>query len=183
MNKKDEKIIEDVQEGTEDKEDKEDKEGLELEECRKKVEEVENIAKRALADYQNLQKRVVEERKEWIRSSNKELVMKLLPVLDTLILASSHVEDQGLKLSIKQFEDILKQEGAERIRTIGEKFDPIKMECIQVIGVPEEQDGIVVEETRAGYVLYDKVLRPAQVIVGQRKMKVTNIPSGVEEGE
>jgi molecular chaperone GrpE len=128
--------------------------------------EWESKYKRALADYQNLEKRVAEQRREWMIASSRELLNRLLPVLDTLVLASQHVEDQGLKISIQQFEDVLKAEGVVRIETKGKKFDPIQMEAV---GTRAGDEGKVLEETRAGYMLHEKLLRPAQVIVGSGK--------------
>lgn len=127
--------------------------------------EYENKYKRALADYQNLEKRVFEEKGNWVKQANKELILRFLPILDTLMLASTHVKDQGLKLSIQQFLDTLKNEGIEKIQTHGKEFNPHTMECIQII---DGEEGKVIEEVRAGYTLYDKVIRPAQVKVGRK---------------
>jgi len=137
-----------------------------IEELKKKVEEFENKYKRVLADYQNLEKRVLVERKEWILKANKDLLLRLLPVLDTLILAEKNIKvgDEGLSLGIKQFQDLLKNENVERIETLGKNFDPNLMECIETV---DGEEGIVIEEIRAGYMLYDKVLRAAQVKVGK----------------
>ncbi len=140
-------------------------EGIEvLEELQKQVEENEGKYKRALADYQNLQKRVNEEKIDWIRSANKDLLLRLLPVLDTLMMAEKHLQDQGLTVSINQFLDTLKAEGVTRIKTVGEQFDPMFMEAI-VTDTGKENE--VLEELRAGYMLNEKVLRPAQVKVGK----------------
>src|SRR5882672_6499330 len=84
-----------------------------------KLEEAEGKYRRALADYQNLQKRVQEEKGEWIRAANKDLLLRLLPVLDTLMLAQKHLQDQGLTVSINQFLDIIKTEGVTQIKTTG----------------------------------------------------------------
>ena len=149
------------------KDDKEEKkeEDKHVQELKQKASEFEDKYKRVLADYLNLEKRVAEERKELILKSNKDLLLRLLPVLDTLILASKHSkDDQTLKLSVKQFFDILKVEGVEKIETEGANFDPNSMECIETV---EGEEGKVVEETRTGYRLYDQVLRPAQVKVGK----------------
>ncbi|RJQ35902.1 nucleotide exchange factor GrpE [Candidatus Microgenomates bacterium] len=131
---------------------------------KEKIEEFENKYKRALADYQNLEKRTFEERREWIRTANKELILRLLPVLDTLVLVNKHVEDQGLKLAIQQFLDLLKTEGVVKINTKDKDFNPEEMECVQT---KEGEEGKVLEEIRAGYIIGDKVLRPAQVVVGK----------------
>lgn len=136
------------------------------EDCKKLVQVAEEKYKRALADYQNLQRRVQEEKSEWIRTSNKNLILKFLPVLGTLMLAQKHLQDKGLQLSIDQFLQLLQQEGAERIDTIGKDFDPLVMECVET---RTGEDWKVLEEVRSGYKMGDIVLQPAQVVVGKEK--------------
>ena len=119
-----------------------------------------------MADYQNLEKRVREERGEWIKSANQQLLHRLLPALDTVMLAGMHTEDKGIKATVDHFLSTLKAEGIERVETEGKNFDPSTMEVIQTM---EGKDGKVLQEVRAGYTLYGKLLRPAQVIVGQEK--------------
>lgn len=131
-----------------------------------KIEELENQTKRVLADYRNLENRVQNERGEWILKANKSLLLNILPVLDTLMQASKHSKDQSLVLSLQQFLDILKKEGVVKIETIGKNFDPTLMEGIATV---EGEDGKVIQEARSGYMLYDKILRPAQVAVGSSK--------------
>jgi molecular chaperone GrpE len=130
-----------------------------------RLEEVEAKYRRALADYQNLEKRMVEDRREWIRQANKDLLLRVLPVLDTLMLAGMHSEDKSLHISIQQFLDILKSEGITKIETKGKDFDPSVMEAV---GTSEGDEGKVIEEARTGFLLHDKLLRPAQVIVGSK---------------
>lgn len=132
----------------------------------KRIEELEHQLKRALADYQNLEKRVQQERGEWIRSANKDLILRLLPALDTLLLAGKHVVDQGLALSIQQFLDALKEEGVACVETEGKDFDPLLMECVET---QQGEENRVIEEVRAGYTLHGRVIRPAQVKVGKRE--------------
>ena len=134
------------------------------EELLQKLEECENKFKRALADYQNLEKRVREERVGLIRMANKELLLRLLPILDTLFLAQQHSEDQSLKVSVQQFLDALKDEGVKRIETKSKEFDP---EVMEAVGTGEGKEGVVLQETRAGFIIHDQLLRPAQVIVGK----------------
>jgi len=64
---------------------------------------LENQLKRALADYQNLEKRIASEKSSWILASNKNLLLRLLPGLDSLLLAEKHTQDEGVKLSINIF--------------------------------------------------------------------------------
>lgn len=150
----------------EEKQGAESEETGELQKLEEKAREWEDKYKRALADYHNLVKRVQDEKMEWGRFANKELLLRFLPVFDTLMLAAKHSEDQTLKVTAQQFLDVLRVEGIERIKTEGKGFDPHLMEVIDTI---EGDEGKVIEEVRAGYMLYDKLLRPAQVRVGQKK--------------
>ncbi len=128
---------------------------------------LENQLKRALADYQNLEKRIAEEKSSWIKAANKNLLLKLLPGLDSLILAEKHTQDEGVKLSIKHFLDILELDGVRKIETVGRDFDPNFMEAVSTI---QGEDGKIIEEVRSGYTLFDQVLRPAQVVVGRSEI-------------
>jgi molecular chaperone GrpE len=136
------------------------------EEVDEKFQELENQLKRTLADYQNLEKRVEENRLEWIKLANKQLLLRLLPGLDALQLAEKHTQDEGVKISIKTILDILETEGVKKIETKGRDFDPNLMECI---GTVEGEEGKVIEEIRPGFMLHDKILRVAQVTVGKVK--------------
>jgi len=128
------------------------------------AQQFENLYKRSAADYQNLEKRVVSEKSEWIKLANKGLLLRLLPALDNLSLAEKHTQDEGIKLSIDQMISAFKEEGIEKIETPGRDFDPNLMEAVHTtIG----EDGKVAEEVRAGYTLFGQVLRPAQVAVGK----------------
>lgn len=136
----------------------------EIARLKQKVEELENQARRIFADYQNLEKRVAKERREWLIKANKDLILRLLPALDVLLLSGKHIEDEGLKLSIQKFFDILKIEGVEKIETVGKEFDPNLMEGIKTLAGDENK---VIEELRPGFKMGESVLRPAQVTVGQ----------------
>lgn len=141
-------------------------ENKKVEELEQKVADFENQYKRALADYQNLEKRVREERVQWIQTASKDLLTRLLPIVDTLLLAQKHSDEKTLIIVTAQFLDLLKNEGVTRIETNGKEFDPKLMECITV---EEGEEGKVLEELRPGFLLHDTVLRPAQVKVGRKK--------------
>lgn len=146
--------------GVQDDEKKEERDSVLLQ----KIEELEDKYRRALADYQNLQRRTQDEKREWARFSNKDLILKFLPILDTLMLAEKHTKDQNFVLTVQQFLSALEQEGVKRIKTVGEEFNPHTMECVTT---QEGEENKILEEVRAGYTLFDQVLRSAQVIVGK----------------
>lgn len=159
MDKNDKKIEKD------EKIEEKDKNKEEIVHLKQKIEDLENQIKRVLADYQNLQKRVELERREWLIKANKDLILRFLPALDFLLLSSKHIKDEGLKLSIQKFFDILNQEGVEKIETVGKDFDPNLMEGIVTVAGDENK---VIEELRSGFKMGDQVLRPAQVAVGKK---------------
>lgn len=125
--------------------------------------ELEESLKRALADYHNLEKRVEEERKLLSRLSASLLIEKLLPVLDNLEQAQSHLNDEGLAIVIKQFKDILTAEGVEEIPAEGVQFDPHLHEAVETqVGT---NDNLVAKVLIKGYKIDNTVIRPAKVIV------------------
>ncbi len=125
-----------------------------------------NQWKRALADYQNLDKRVGEERIDFVRYAAKNFIVRLLAIVDDFEKAQAHVKDQGLGLALKKLFELLKQEGVEKIDTLGKEYDIHSMEAL----VTEEgkDDGKVLEELRSGYTMHGAILRPAQVKVSKK---------------
>lgn len=89
-----------------------------------KVQELRDQLARALADYDNLQKRTEKEREEWTRFASKSLVTKFLPIYDMILSAQKHLSDPGIAIVVSNFENILLEEGIEIIRPkVGDKFD------------------------------------------------------------
>jgi len=131
-----------------------------------KIADLENKWKRALADYDNLQKRVEKEKSEFIKYVGARILEKFLEIYDDLRVCESHLKDRGLSLICARFEEVLRNEGLKRISTLGENFDPQKMEAIEVVEGPE---GKVMEIVRDGWEMEGKVIRPAKVKVGGGK--------------
>ncbi len=128
-----------------------------------KLQSLEAQLKRALADYQNLEKRFAKESKEVIKFANAALLTKLLDLKDNLERAVSALQDKGLNLVLAQLEKILKEEGVVEIKALAQKFNPATMEAESLV---KGQKDIVVSVVRKGYLLHDRVLRPAKVQVG-----------------
>lgn len=129
-----------------------------------KLEDFENRLKRALADYANLEKRVAREKEDFVKLANAQLIDKLLPALDDLELYGKHLKDKGVSLVYHRFREVLESEGLEEIKASGEKFDPEAMDCVELVSGPKNK---VIEVVLKGYLLNNKVLRPAKVKVGQ----------------
>ncbi len=143
---------------------------------KKKIEELENQLKRAVADYQNLEKRVQEGRSELTNFMGAELIKRLLPVLDHLgtvvekgrqVLSEQSESKEwvkGVELAVKEFEQVLQSEGLEEISCEGE-FNPALHEAVDT---RDGQNNMILEIVKKGYNLNGKVIRPAQVVVGRK---------------
>ncbi len=125
--------------------------------------ELENQLKRALADYQNLERRVSQERQLLSQLTSVIVIEKFLPVLDNLENAQSHLNDEGLAMVLKQFQDVLASEGVTQIEAVGAQFDPNLHEAAEV--EEGEDDGKITKVLAKGYKIGDRVIRPAKVIV------------------
>lgn len=139
---------------------------LEIVSLKQQVDEFKNKYLRVIADYQNLEKRVGEERFELMKIANKNLLIKILPFLDNLEKAELFVKDEGLKISKDHFMQILNETGLEEIDILNKDFDPMSSEAVDI--VPGKEDNKVVEVLRKGYKFGDKIIRIAQVKVSKK---------------
>ena len=134
---------------------------------------MENKYKRALADYQNLLKTSLKEKQDFAKFALNSFLQDLLPVYDHLKMSISTLPPaehdnawvKGVEYVLKQFKDILNDNGVKEIKTVGEKFDHNFMEAIEGDG----ED--VITEIMSGYTLHDRLIRPAKVKVGIEKIK------------
>ncbi|MCE9616204.1 MAG: nucleotide exchange factor GrpE [Lentisphaerae bacterium] len=128
---------------------------------------------RLQADFDNFRKRTVREKAELFRTANEDLLAELLPVVDHFELAFGSVESgrdndaftRGVRMVRDQLIAVLGKFGLQPLEAAGQTFDPARHEAISHLPsetVPE--NGILVQ-TRRGYLLGDKLLRPAQVVV------------------
>ncbi|MBI4091275.1 nucleotide exchange factor GrpE [candidate division WWE3 bacterium] len=137
----------------------------EIAEKNKRIEELENNWKRALADYRNLERRYSEEKDALFKFANLLLLERLVPVLDNLETLSKHNDDKGLEIIINQFRELLRDEGVEEMNVLMRDFDPQLMEAVEVV---EGGDNKVMQVVVKGYKMNDKILRPARVKVGRK---------------
>ncbi len=123
---------------------------------------------RALADYDNLRKRVEEEKSNWIKFATQKLVQNLLPIMDTFEMAQTHLKDSGLAIAISQLKEILKEEGLEEIKpNTRDIFDENLMEAIVAIPTENlEEENKISEIISSGWKFVDgMVIRHAKVKV------------------
>lgn len=132
---------------------------------KQQVEEATANWKRALADYQNLERRVEAQKENWISCAAENLISKILPILDHLEKAGEHLKDEGFNIAVKQLNDLLKSEGLEEIPALGEDFDPGCHECVETTEGKEKDK--IIEVYSKGYKLKNKLLRPARVKVSK----------------
>jgi len=144
-----------------------------LQEAKTKCEEYLNGWKRERADFLNYKKDEMEKIGQLVKYANEELILKIIPILDNIYLAESHVPAElkdhkwieGFNQIKNQLSDFLLKEGIEAIKTVGEKFDPNTMEAV---GEAEgKEKNVVVEEAQRGYTMHGKIIRPAKVKVSK----------------
>ena len=136
------------------------------------LETVKGMLVRALADYENLSKRVDRERRDLGKIVSIGVIIKLLPVLDNLESAQVHLQDQGLAISIVEFKKVLSEEGLIEIKPkVGDEFNEQTMEAIEV--VKGGSDNRVSEVVLAGWRYGGSSMQSDGTIVRHVKVKVT----------
>jgi molecular chaperone GrpE len=136
------------------------------------IRELTDALQRERADAQNLRRRTEEERAKWADLYKANIIRTLLPAIDNFERATKHTPKElinneyikGIQAVIKQFEKALSDIGVERIKTVGEPFNPQLHEAVAM----EDGDGkteVVSEELQSGYRLGDEVIRHAMVKV------------------
>jgi len=133
-----------------------------------KINELDDKLKRALADYQNLSRRIEERRRDLESQAGARIIDKLLDVYQDLKRAEKHIKDRGLSMAVKQFWAVLESEFVEEIKSDGQDFDPELMDCVEVV---EGEENKVMETVSKGYLLNGQVIRPAKVKVGKGGQK------------
>jgi molecular chaperone GrpE len=142
-----------------------------LAEEKKKAEEYLANWQRAQADFINYKRRIEQERQEFNSFANASLIRGLLPVLDDLERALNAIPEEfanhdwveGVRLVERKFKTILERQGVKPILTLGMAFDPALHEALRQ---DKGKEGIIISEIQKGYMLHDKLLRPARVVVG-----------------
>ena len=127
---------------------------------------------RERAEMENFRKRQERVAADRVRRDKRELLGKVLEVVDNLdrALAFQDTMDrdglqQGMRMLQWQLNELLKAEGLTPVPSVGERFDPYVHEAIETVNTADQPEGVVVEEVRKGYKLGDETLRPARVKV------------------
>lgn len=104
---------------------------------------IKNQLARALADYDNLRKRIEREKEDWEKLASLKLILRLLPILDNLRAAQNHLKDAGLAITIGELENLLRDERIVEIKpNKGDNFDHNLHEVIEVVENCQEENKI-----------------------------------------
>jgi molecular chaperone GrpE len=147
---------------------------LEAIQLRAELAEIKDRYMRTQADLENYKRRAVREKQDALRFGSENLLRDLLPVIDNLHRALAHAkqgrEDDpiltGVELVLRGFDEVLERHGVKVVPARGIPFDPNRHEAISHVE-SEAPANTVIDEHQRGYVLHDRLLRPALVTVGK----------------
>ncbi|HEY7713156.1 MAG TPA: nucleotide exchange factor GrpE [Candidatus Binatia bacterium] len=130
---------------------------------------------RQVAELENFKKRTARDRDEAIRFANEALIKDLLTVVDNLERAVAHASGggngkpivEGVEMVLKGLLDAMAKHGVTQISAVGQPFDPSKHEAISQVESESHEPNAVVDELHKGYMLHDRLLRPALVSVAK----------------
>jgi len=138
-----------------------------------------------LADFDNYKKRAARDREDTYRYAESDILKDVLPAVDNLQLALDSAKDKaedpfvkGVKLVYDTLLASLKEHGAEPFDSVGKDLDTEKMEAIAHLPSADVAEGKVSIESKRGWMLRDKVLRPAQVVVSSGAPEKAAEPEG-----
>ena len=130
-------------------------------------------------EFKSYKQRILREKEILKGSAAEELIKEFLPILDDFELAIDSAKTsknfsrfaEGVRMIFNRVREVLKKQGVKPIKAKGEEFDPHLHEAMGMIDSQKYPDNLIVEEMRRGYILNDKVLRPAVVKVNKRTSK------------
>jgi molecular chaperone GrpE len=143
-----------------------------LDELKREKEALQDRLLRTAAEFDNYRKRVDRERRDLAEYTAADLVGEMLPIVDNLerALAAAPEADplrKGVELIHKQMLDLLRKRGVKAIEALGADFDPNFHQAVIHEPSSEHREGEVIEELQRGYLLGDRLLRPAMVKVAK----------------
>lgn len=146
-------------------------------ELQNSVEENLDLYMRSQAEIDNLKKRFQKEKEEWIKFSNESLIKQLLAVIDNLEKAISASQDEnslhsvreGVELTLKGLMDTLEKAGLEQVEAEGKPFDPGFHQAVSEQDDSSAAPGTVLQELQKGYILNQRLIRPAMVVVNKNR--------------
>ena len=148
--------------------------GREVTELRAELADLKDRWLRERAELENFKRRVVREKSDALRFGSEALLKDLIPVIDNLHRAVAHARTSrdvdpivsGVELVLRGFDEVLERHGVKVVEARGIPFDPTRHEAISHVE-SEAPANTVIDEHQRGYVLHDRLLRPALVTVGK----------------
>ena len=142
-------------------------------ELEERLRQAEDRVLRVAADADNFKKRMERDKQDSIRYGNERIIAELLPLIDNLERALEHAPGdyhqdgfiEGVKMTLKRFQDTLAKFGCTPIEAEGRIFDPNFHEAVYREETQEHPNNTIVRELQKGYVLTDRLLRPAMVVI------------------
>ena len=131
---------------------------------------------RSLAEAENIRKRALREKEEYVKFAAVPVIKKVLLVMDDLERALAMSESnqdfeglyKGLQMIAKRMEDLIQEEGVESIEAVGKPFDPQFHQPLMVEASSDHPENTVIEELQKGYILHGRVIRPSLVKVSSK---------------
>ena len=145
-------------------------------EAEQQAAELKNKYLRLYAEFENYKKRSIREKLDYMKSASRDTLSALLPIVDDFDRAKKNADiegsteqfSDGVTLVYNKFKTILKQKGLTEMETTGTDFDPDLHEAVTEIPAPtEDMKGKVIDTIEKGYMLNDKIIRHAKVVVGK----------------
>jgi molecular chaperone GrpE len=148
--------------------DQDEDEGLQVD-----LDRFRDLALRSQADFENYKKRAAREKEEAIKYANNALLDRLIPIVDNFELGLESARGtgesspvfSGMSMVLKQLMDFLTEHGLQPVDATGQKFDPNLHEAIAHEPSGKFPEGVVIRQTRRGYRMKDRLLRPSSVVV------------------
>ena len=191
---KDDKLDEAYPENNEEDADSEEEDTKETEEdiLKEEIKTLKEEKIRVLAEMENLRKRFEREKIDSIKYGSVNFARDILSPGDNLERALSAINEEeehpqsiknlieGLLMVKKELSTALEKNGIEKIDTLNKKFDPNLHQAMMEIENNDLDEGVVVQEIQTGYMMHDRLLRPAMVGVSKKPQKATEVESDKE---
>jgi molecular chaperone GrpE len=140
------------------------------------VEELKKDNLRVLADSENFKKRLLREKEEYFKFATSAILEEIIPVMDNLDLALAHGRQAevckdlvtGVEMTMNIFLGTMKKHGLEQIAAVDVPFDPARHEALGQVERDDVDENTVCQMLQKGYLLKDRLLRPAKVMVSRK---------------
>jgi molecular chaperone GrpE len=174
--KNSEKKVAEEQHSGKKRKSKKDKKQTEIDELKEKLNDISDKHLRLQAEFDNFRRRTIKEKADLIKSGGESVLVNILPVIDDFERALDSLKDvpdddagkQGTTLIYNKFEEFLKQNNVKEIEALNQDFDVDLHEALTKIPAPDEKlKGKVVDVIQKGYLLNEKVIRFAKVVIGE----------------